>query len=317
MKSKILVIDGNNMLYRAYYKFQNLRTTKRSPTGVIYGFPFILNSLIKTHLPDDVIVVFDGDRDKKRLEIHPEYKGTRSKKLSFDKEDFFRQRKQLIKMLTYLGIKIVYQRDKEADDLIWLITRRYKRNNQVVIVSSDKDFIQFISKNVSVWDPKTSQRITHKNCFEIKGYTPENCVDFLTLVGDESDNIKGLVGVGEARARDFFSKGYTIESYLTCNDKELPSFSRSLLEPVFLINRKLINVRHFVRKYISLNDATISIPKKIDKKEFAFICSKYELTKFTESGWLHAFEKLFKNNKQNTTCLKYLSAVRQVSVKQL
>lgn len=307
MKNKILIIDGNNMLYRAYYKFQNLRTTKRSPSGVIYGFPFILNSLIKSHLPDDVIVVFDGGRDEKRLELHPEYKGERDKKkIDFDKKDFFRQRNIVIKMLRFLGIKVVHQKGKEADDLIWLITRRYKRTWQVVIASSDKDFAQMISKNVSVWNPKLNKRITHKNCFEIMKYTPENCVDYLTLVGDESDNIKGMPGVGVARAANFFSLGYTIESYLTSYDEEITSFPRNRLEPVFLLNRKLINVRLFVRKYMSINDATISIPKKINEREFKFLCSNHEITSFMKDGWLHAFEKLLKNNKNNTTCLKLL-----------
>lgn len=319
MKSKLLIIDGNNMLYRAYYKFQNLRTTKRSPSGIIYGFPYILNSLIKTHLPDEVIVVFDGDRDKKRLELHPEYKGSKTRKarINFDRDDFFRQRNEVVKILHYLGIKILYQRNKEADDLIWLLARRYKRDNTVVIVSSDKDFAQFISKNVSIWDPKINQRITHKNCFEIKGYTPENCVDWLTLTGDDSDNIKGMMGVGPGRAKDFFKRGHTIESYLTSDCEEINAFPRTLLEPVFLINRKLIDVRFFVRKYMSLRDATINIPKGINKKELAFICSKHELSTFTSSNFLHAFEKLLKNNKNNKLCQKYLSQVPQVSVKQL
>lgn len=306
MKHKLLLIDGNNMLHRAYYKFQNLRTTKRSPSGVIYGFPYILNSLIKTHLPDDVIVVFDGNRDKKRLELLPDYKGSRKPKINFDKEDFFRQRNEVVKMLGFLGIKTILQRDKEADDIIWLVARRYKKHCQVVIVSSDKDFAQLISKNVSIWDPKISKRITTKNCFEIKGYTPENCVDWLILVGDESDNIKGMVGVGEARARNFFELGHTIESYLIGNNEELPSFKKSLLEPVFLINRKLIDIRLFVRNYMSLNTATIVIPKKIDKRELAFICSKHELTSFSKPEFLHAFEKLLKNNNNNKFCLKYL-----------
>ena len=317
MKNKVLIIDGNNLLYRAYYKFNNLRTSKGVLSGCIYGFPYILNSLIKFHLPDDVIVVFDGGRDKKRLDLLPDYKGSRKPKVSFDPEDFYRQRDEVIKILVTLGIKIIQQNGKEADDIIWLLARRYKRTWQVVIVSSDKDFVQLISKNVSIWNPKLSVRITHQNCKKIVGYNPEQCVDFLILDGDVSDNIKGLVGVGPASINDLFNRGYTIESYLISNDIELPKFKKSLLEPVFLINRRLINIRLFVRKYMSLRDANIIIPKKIKSRELAFICSNHEITTFTDKGFIHAFEKLFKNNKQNTLCLKHLSSVPQVSAKQL
>lgn len=317
MKNKVLIIDGNNMLYRAYYKFSNLRTSKGVLSGCIYGFPYILNSLIKFHLPTDVIVVFDGGRDKKRLDLLPDYKGSRKPKVSFDAEDFYRQRDEVIKILITLGIKIIRQKDKEADDIIWLIARRYKRTWQVVIVSSDKDFVQLISKNISIWNPKLSIRITHQNCKKIMGYNPEQCVDYLTLDGDVSDNIKGLTGVGPASINDFFNKGYTIESYLVSNDIELPKFKKSLLEDVFLLNRKLINIRLFVRKYMSLKDTTMIIPKKIKPKELAYICSNHEISTFSNKGFIHAFEKLFKNNKQNTLCQKYLSSVRRVSEKQL
>lgn len=315
MKAKILIIDGNNMLYRAYYKFQNLRTSKGVLSGVIYGFPYIMNALIKSHLPDDVIVVFDGGRDKKRMEISPDYKGSRKIKLGFDAEDFYRQRDEVIKILHILGIKVLYQKHKEADDLIWLATRRIKRHCQVVIVSSDKDFNQLISKNVSIWNPKLDKRVTHKNCKELTGYEPHQCVDYLTFTGDASDNIKGVPGIGEKRAKDFLEMGQSIESYLLSNDKELKGFEKSKLEDVFLINRKLIGIRLFVRKYMSLRDATISIPKKINTKELNFFCSKHEINTFGTKNFIHAFEKLLKNNKNNTLCQKYLSAVQVVSVK--
>lgn len=315
-KNKFLILDGNNALYRAYYKFNNLKTSKGINSGVIYGFPYILGSLIKSHLPDDVIVVFDGGRDKKRMELSPDYKGSRKPKAGFDKDDFHRQRDEVIKVLHILGIKVVYQRDKEADDLIWLIARRLKRYMQVVIVSSDKDFNQLISKNVSIWNPKLDKRVTHKNCKELVGYEPHQCVDYLTFVGDESDNIKGVPGIGHKRATDFIELGESIESYLVSSNKELKGFEKSKLEPVFLINRKLIGIRLFVRKYMSLRDATISIPKKLNHKELNFFCSKYEINSFSKPSFTHAFEKLLKNNKNNTLCQKFLSSVPVVSVKQ-
>lgn len=295
MKNKILIIDGNNLLYRAYYKFSNLRTSKKVLSGIVYGFPYILNGMIKQQSPDDIIVVFDGGRDAKRMEVCPEYK-QRDKKLSFDSENFYEQKEAVVKLLTCLGVKIVQIPKREADDVIWLLTKRLKRKNQVVILSSDKDFNQLISESVSIYNPKAGKRITHKNCFGETGYEPHQCVDWLIMDGDASDNIKGLTGVGPAKIKDFFTKFDSIKEYLISSKEEVKSFPRHMLEPVFLRNRVLIDIRLFTQRYFDKSELFIRVPKqKINKAEFNMICSQYEISSFDEK-FVKNFKKLLKND---------------------
>lgn len=293
-KDKVLLIDGNNMLHRAYYKFQNLKNAKGVLTGVIYGFPYILRGLISLHKPQKVIVVFDGGRSKRRLEILPEYK-QRDKKAGFDADNFYFQKEKVQELLDILGIPYIQKKHTEADDLIWLLARKYKRKKyEVMIVSSDKDFNQCITKGISIWNPKADKRYTHLNLKKEVGYEPHECVDYLILDGDTSDNIKGMPGVGHARALNFIKEQGSIKKYLISNDEEMKSFPRNRLEPVFLLNRELIDIRFFCRR--NLKGVKLKIPKieitKVKKKKLAFFCSSYSITTFIKDDFIKTFNKL-------------------------
>lgn len=294
MKNKVLIIDGNNMLYRAYYKFNNLRSSKGLLTSIIYGFPYILQSLIKLQKPDKVYVVFDGGRDPKRIELLPDYK-KREKKAGFDAENFFFQKDELIKFLDILGIPHLTVEKREADDIIWLMARKLKRlKNNVVIVSSDKDFNQLICEGITIWNPKADKRFTVKNLKKEIGYEPHECVDYLILDGDTSDNIKGMPGVGNARALNFIKEQGSIRKYLTSDCDEMTSFPKVRLEEVFLLNRQLIDIKLFCRRY--LKDVKITLPepkvKKVSKKKIAFFCSKYSITSFNKNEFVKTFKNL-------------------------
>lgn len=295
-KSKVLVIDGNNMLYRAYYKFQNLSNNKDVPTGIIYGFPYILRGLISLHKPQKVIVVFDSNRDKRRVEILPEYK-KRDKKAGWDPDSFFFQKDKVKELLDILGVPFIEIQQREADDIIWLVARKLKRKkHEVVIVSSDKDFNQLITKGISIWNPKNNKRYTHLNLKQEVGYEPNECVDYLILEGDASDNIKGMPGVGPITALKFIAENGSIKKYLTSKSIELNKFKRSILEPVFLLNRELIDIRFFCRR--NLRHLKIELPKitleKIKKKKLAYFCSDFNISTFVKDDFVETFNKLLK-----------------------
>lgn len=308
MRSKIAIVDGNNLLYRAYYKFSNMRSSKGLLTSIIYGFPYVLKGMLTQHDPDDMIIVFDGGRDEKRIELLPDYK-KRDKKLNFDRDDFYRQRGVLIEMLKLLGIKYVMAR-KEADDVIWLLARKLKRKHHVLIVSSDKDFNQLVSEHVSIWNPKANKRYNHKNIDKELGFPVNRFVDYLILDGDQSDNIKGLVGVGQARAKHFIANTKSISDYLTNKQEEIKSFERSKLEPVFLLNRQLIDIRLFCRRYLKNLKIEINVPaNKIKKKKLAYLCSSHSITTFIKPDFIKAFDKLLTKNKKIKTWPKSSSWV--------
>lgn len=293
---KFLVIDGNNLAHRAYHKFKRMSSKEGVKSSIAFGFPHILHSLINLHKPNEVLIAFDGGRDKHRLSIWPEYKGKRkdkNQKRDFDYDDFTSQIKDVQKILSCLGINYVVKKGLEADDIIWLYARKRKRKGHVVIVSTDKDFNQLLSQRISIWHPWKNKRITHKNCQVEYGYTPEECVDYLSLVGDDSDNIPGQPGIGHKRAQDFIAKYGSIKEYYTGDGEELKKFSKKEAEKLWERNRALIDIRYFCRKYLDIKKIPVTKgAKEIDRKELAMVCSKYSINKFNDSKFLDSFKSL-------------------------
>ena len=201
--SRIVIFDGNHLLHRAYHKFSNLRTIEGIKTSIIYGVVYVMESLIRRLDPTKVMVVFDGNKSSYRLGLLPDYK-QRDKKLGFDAENFYFQRDEVIKILTHLGIQVIRGEDLEADDAIAMIIKRFKSDNEIIIVSGDKDFNQLLENGVSIYNSNKGMMLTDANLQSLVGYTPKQTVDYLTLLGDSSDKIPGYPGIGEKKALNLF-----------------------------------------------------------------------------------------------------------------
>lgn len=295
-KNKVLIIDGNNLLHRSYHQYKSMRGTKGS-SSMIFGFPYILNSLINLHRPTKVYVVFDGGRDKRRLEILPTYK-KRVHREDFDLENFLHQKEVVRDLITNMGIPYYSKKDYEADDFIYLLTRKHARTSQVVIVSTDKDFNQLVDKNISIWNPFINKRITHLNIEKEIGYPAYQTVDYLCMLGDKSDCIDGVKGIGEKRAKDFLLKFKSIHNYLNSNVPEKEqNIDRNYLRFMYDRNKELIDIPYFVRKHkIKLKDADF-VKGKFNAKNIKLICSDYQITKIIQPKVLEAFESLYKITK--------------------
>lgn len=294
MKNKYLLIDGNNLAHRAYHQYKNMRSSDGKPSGVVFGVPYILWSLIRNHNPSDVLVIFDGGRDKNRLAAHPEYK-KREHKTDFDYENFISQKKDAQRILECLGIKMAFKKGLEADDIIWLYSRRLSKKGQVMIVSTDKDFVQLIDKNTSLWNPWKNERITHLNWQKHYKFSPEQCVDYLILDGDTSDNIPGYKGVGEKTALKFLSDYGSIENYLNDNNLVDKKIHKEVLVDIYKRNKLLIDIKFFCKTTkLKLKDIPIIKPEKIDRKELNLVCSDYGINMFSKDDFILTYKKLLK-----------------------
>lgn len=297
MKNAI-IIDGNNLMYRALKSFH--LSYKGKSTGIIYGFPNILRSLITLLSANEVYVVFDGGkRAQYRLSLLPDYK-KRDKGDDFDFEDFKRQKEVVIETMKILGVPVIMHGEHEADDIIWLITRRLKRARNVIIVSTDKDFNQLLSKRVSIWNPFKDKRITHKNLKSINGYEPHETVDYLILDGDKSDNIPGMPGFGKATIRKFLDEFGSIEAYLKSNSS-FKNKSKKEIEKVFLLNRRLIDIRIFLRRTkISLKSLGIKLKpesKGVNESALSLLIARYDLRSFNKDSFKKAYNQLDYGNR--------------------
>lgn len=290
-KSKTIVVDGNHLMHRALNKFHNFSGPNGS-TSIIFGFSHILQTIVRSHRPDYLVVVFDGGRDPKRVEILPDYKKRDSKK-DFDYKDFERQREVTIKILTALRVPVIKVPNREADDFIWLVARRVQRKKgKVEIISADKDFNQIITPNIRIWNPYKNIHIHHKNLENITGYKPQGCVTYLSLAGDTSDNVPGLKGVGNKKALQFIEKYGDIPNYLNSEEEE-KVYNKEQIQIIWN-RREVIDIRYFCRKNnLSLREVVYNkLPNKINYKKIEKIARDNHITTFLKPEFIKTFERL-------------------------
>jgi len=288
----ILICDGDNLIYRAYYKFTNLTNHKREPTGIIFGFPYVLRKAISTFHPKEVYCVFDSRSSEIRRKALPTYR-VREKKLGFDAEGFQNQKEVIINFIRLFNCYSIKEEGYEADDIIYWLTRKF-REQKIVILSADKDFNPLVSENLSIFNPFKDLHITTDNFQSTFGMTPAQYLDYLILDGDKSDKIPGYPGMGDKRIRDFLNQWGSIKDYLVDkNSSSYKKLDKTKLEATYNLNRLLINLKYYNLKYMQHFTPTINKPKE-DKIEFRKICTRYDLNKFQEPQFLMPFTNLNK-----------------------
>lgn len=290
--SSVMLIDGNHLCHRSYHKFSNLKTIDGKPTSITYGFPMVLSSLIHRLNPDYVVTFFDGNKHKFRTDLLPTYK-ERDHKLGFDYEDFLSQKQEVMELMPKIGITTIFRKGYEADDLIYYFFRKARKLfDKFILVSGDKDFNQLINKQFIVYNPNKDVLIdTREKCKEVFGYYPEQCVGYLSLLGDSSDNIPGLKGVGEKTAKAFFEKYASIKQFLESKDN-FNRVDRTLLEEVQVNNKKLIDIKYFYRKVLKTKDFNDFIYREPDWDKKA----QLQYAKANQTGLLSSV-KFIKNLK--------------------
>ena len=293
MKKVVVIFDGNHLLYRAYYKFANLKTIEGVKTSIIFGVPRIVESLIRVLSPTETIMVYDGEKSEFRKSLLPNYKN-REKRLGWDADDFFRQRDVTIMNLQYLGIKVARREDLEADDVIAMITRRYvNKGYEVIIASGDKDFNQLIDDQVSIYNTSKAKMYTKANLQSLVGYQPEQTVDFLTMLGDDSDKIPGYHGIGEKKALNLLDTYGSIKEFLKSGDK-FGKVDNNKLKALAKLNKKLIDIRYYYRKFLMRAEIPFLNPNpKWDEKAFKISCGVYETNSFLKKQFIKTYKNLY------------------------
>lgn len=203
--SRVLIVDGLNTFIRAYAASPVLNGDGEH-VGGITGFLMSVGHAIKAMNPTRVVIVFDGKNGSaRRRSVYPDYKANRKVKIrlnraiTVDKQD--NQLQQLIRLTDYLSIMpmtTVVVDGSEADDVIAYLASDYllQKESQVFIMSSDKDFMQLVSDQVHVWSPTKKKMFYTEDVMDEYGVHPKNFAIFRSLIGDDSDNIPGVNGVG-------------------------------------------------------------------------------------------------------------------------
>ena len=213
------LVDGSGYIFRAYYALPPLsRKSDGLPTGAVSGFSNMLFKLLEDSRSDDsknkpthFAVIFDSARKNFRNEIYKDYKANRSEA----PDDLAPQFEYIRKAVDAFNVPSIEQLNYEADDLIATYAKQIiKAGGKVTIISSDKDLMQLVSKEIRLFDPMKSKVIGEKEVLEKFGVKPEQVIDVQSLAGDSSDNIPGVPGIGIKTAAELINKYKNLETLL-------------------------------------------------------------------------------------------------------
>ena len=226
---KLIAIDGNNILYRAYFALPSMATKSGVPTGAVFGFLSTLFKLTQ-EAPDYLLVAFDMHGPTFRHTQYDAYKAGRAE----TPEDLRTQIPIMKKLLGEMGIAVCECPRFEADDILGTFARLANEAGvEALLVTGDRDALQLIGANTHVLMPKKANEIVEYDealLLEQYGLTPARMPDLKGLMGDSSDNIPGIPGVGEKTARKLLEKYGTLENTLAHANEEKGALQKKLIE---------------------------------------------------------------------------------------
>ena len=236
------LLDGSSFIYRSYFALPPLTSKDGFPTGAVYGFLRALLSIIKSERPQYMAVAFDLPAPSKREKVYKEYKAGRP-----SMPDPLKVQIPVIKKLTrLLGVPIVEREGYEADDLIAGLTKKFSEECfRVKIYTPDKDMLQLVSDKVTVVNPITWEVYSRDKVVEKFGVPPEKVPDFLALVGDKVDNIRGVKGVGPKTAVKLIERFGGVEGILKDWERfkaKYPQANKEELELSYYLVKPLVDV---------------------------------------------------------------------------
>jgi DNA polymerase-1 len=282
-REKLFLIDGSAIFYRSYFAFirNPLINSKGENTSATYGFLNTVFKIITDEIPGYLAIIFDTPEPTFRHQVYPEYKATRERM----PEEMINSFPRLISALQALQLPILEKSGFEADDLIATLARRYaSKELQVLIVSGDKDLAQLVTSDINIYVPAKSaqeplQILDGKGIKEKYGVWPEQIRDWLALMGDKSDNVPGIPGIGEKTAGTLIEKYKSLENIYrqsaTIDRKSVQEKIETHKELAFL-SRQLVTLDDKVDLNIDLADLKL---KKWDQHQAEILLKDMEFAR--------------------------------------
>jgi len=238
---KLLLVDGSSYLYRAFHALPPLTSSKGEPTGAVLGVLNMLNKLMKEESPQRVAVVFDAPGRTFRDDLFDQYKAHRTPM----PDDLRSQLQPLLEAVSALGLPLLRVEGVEADDVIGtLAVQASAAGFDVLISTGDKDMAQLVDPRVSLVNTMSNTRLDRDGVKAKFDVFPEQIVDYLALVGDSSDNIPGITGVGPKTAAKWLNQYRTLDA-LIANAAEITGKVGENLRnelPALELSRKLATI---------------------------------------------------------------------------
>jgi DNA polymerase-1 len=273
-KKNVVIIDGYGFVFRAFFSLSDFKTSKGEPVGAVYGFINMILKVLNSLQPDYLIVVFDSGKKTFRSDIYQEYKAHR-KEAPEDLKPQFVVVREAVKAM---NIGFAQTDGFEADDVIATYSNIAQNSNfKCIIVSSDKDLMQLTKDGVvEFYDPMKGKFLKEADVEAKFGVKPHQVRDFLSILGDASDNIPGIKGIGEKGAGELLQTFLTLENIYSNLEKISKPRLKKLLEEgreMAFLSQKLASL-HFDVDVPPIEDFKL---KPFDRGILYDFLSRYEL----------------------------------------
>jgi DNA polymerase-1 len=258
MTKKIFVIDGYGFLFRAYHSLPALTSPNKVPIGAIYGFVSMILKVFESFKPSHAVMVFDSGQKNFRHELYSEYKSHRPPA----PDDLIPQFAIAREAAREMGFPIMEKIGYEADDIIASIVKTFP-SHEIVIISSDKDLMQLISDKVCLYDGMKNKYIRSLEVLEKFGVGPEKVVDILAIMGDASDNIPGIPGIGPKGAAELIGLFGSLENILKNADSIKQNARRKAVlenKEKALLSKKLVMLDYDIDLGVTIEDLELKTP---------------------------------------------------------
>ncbi|MDO9182093.1 MAG: DNA polymerase I [Bacteriovorax sp.] len=242
-KTRLIIVDVSNFIFRAYFAIQRPMTSPTGiPTKAVYGVQSMMLKMLSEHKPTHIFLARDTKGGSFRNKIYPEYKANRSA----PPEDLIPQFALIDRLINLMNLPTFSHDEYEADDIIGSACVQWKDQfDEIFIASGDKDLMQFVGGNIKLLDTMKDKLYTPADVEEKMGVRPDQIVDYLSIVGDASDNIPGMKGIGAVGAAKLLKEFGTLENIIASKDqlkgkKVIEAFSDHL--ELGLLSKKLVQI---------------------------------------------------------------------------
>lgn len=242
MGKPLILVDGSSYLYRAFHAMPPLTNAAGQPTGAVYGVINMLRKLINDEQPELIAVVFDAKGKTFRHEMYADYKAHRPPM----PDDLVAQIKPVHEVVIAMGLPLLMIEGVEADDVIGTLAKQASDAKRAVLIStSDKDMAQLVNEHVTLVNTMTNTTMNVKGVHEKFGVWPNQIIDYLTLMGDTSDNVPGVDKVGPKTAAKWLEEYQTLDNIIEHADKVKGKIGDNLRAalPLLPISKALVTIK--------------------------------------------------------------------------
>jgi len=279
-RKTLYLIDGSSYIFRAFFGVrQQLSTSKGFPTNALYGFINMIQKVIRDEKPDYLVVAFDSPEKTFRHELYTEYKANRDA----PPEELAQQFPFFEPLVEAYGLSSLRRPGLEADDIIGTLAKKGEQAGlEVSIVSGDKDMMQLISPNVHMLDTMKNKKFVDADVIEKFGVGPDQVIEVMGLMGDSSDHIPGVAGVGPKTAAELIQKFGSIKSLYERIDEVEKKKVKEKLErdkDNALMSRALVTININMDIEFKLDDMKL---RKFDNGQLRKMFEEFEFTSFID-----------------------------------